>query len=261
MRRPSRTSRRHLPVPLATRPAGVRLLAAIVLAACGTEESSRDMPTSDWRPDFRIVSSAAGTDVTARLLLGPSRTVRLEAGDIFRARIDTTTNALHYVHDALLGHVYEQDFPPARDGSAVLIELDRAGIATDAPSSTGTMPVRPAASSPEAGTTVPVGSTVTLDWTPSGTTDALSLGLAVTTCSNGAHGGGTTVSVTADPGSAQVVLDATLLPASLPSGGTCQYQLYVDRTRAGIPDPAFRTGGQIRVTQRSNPVTITGVKP
>ncbi|HXG43228.1 MAG TPA: hypothetical protein VNJ71_00580 [Gemmatimonadales bacterium] len=133
---------------LPTRKAGVRLLAAIALAACGTEESSRDMPTSDWQPDFRIVSSAAGTDVTARLLLGPSRTVRLEAGDVFRARIDTTTNALRYVHDAVLGDTYEQGFPPARDGSGVLIVLDRAGVATDAPNSTGTMPLRPAASSP-----------------------------------------------------------------------------------------------------------------
>ncbi len=246
---------------LPIRAAGACLVAAAVLAACGSEESSRDMPTSDWQPDFRIVSSAAGTDVTVRLLLSRTRTVRLEAGDVFRARIDTTTNALLYVHDALLGDVYQQNFPPARDGSGVLIVLDRAGIATDAPNSTGTMPVRPAASSPEAGSAVPAGSAVTLDWTPSGTGDALSIGLAATICSNGANGSGTTLSVTADPGTAQVTLDATLLPASLPSGGSCQYQLYVDRTRAGVPDPAFRAGGQVRVTQRSNLVTITGVKP
>jgi hypothetical protein len=229
------------------------LLAAAALAALGACSSGTDgVPISELRPDFVLEIPASGPSRVAAVLYEGDQRFALYRWD----RLSASVGGVARVLLPAAGPSYVGEFPSLREGDLAAVALASLG----APGAVVSSVVAPAPvlmTSPAAGVTVQVGATMAVAWRPSGTGDRTVVHLLATRCTGDTIGGAEAVEVP-DAGAADVTVPASLLPPSLPPGGGCTADVWVERARAGTVSEQFAPGGRIEARQISNvsPVAV-----
>ena len=225
----------------------VFLATFLLLQGCSDSEGG-DTATGDLSPDFRVIGNPSTTSVFARLQSDALPSIRLPDGDELGVASGTQNKVMGYSVDPVNGNYYITSLvAPALD-EPIVISLTRNG-GENAPNSRVTMPAAIRLSAPTIDTVIFVGTTVQVSWAPSGTDDDITIVLTTTECTRGGSTAPQGTAIVGDPGTATLVIQASLLPAGLPFGGSCAVSVRVERTRFGTPDPAFKPGGSVMARQ------------
>lgn len=224
------------------------LFALFLCAGCEIAGSS-DLATSEISAEMLLFATGDGTATAEAILrtggLGSATFVELSGEDALVATFDGATQELE-AQDLVALYRYRTVFESDTAGATVHFDLQRA---TDlgAPESTATLPdafvldpVVDAATSTDS---------LALSWSPSGSTDAMSLrveGPCILTYRS---------SLT-DSGSASVDLSELELTDAEDTEG-CTLEVRLARVRDGVPDPAWEEATIRAEQQRSEDVAFT----
>jgi hypothetical protein len=225
----------------------VCLASFLVLQGCSDPEGG-DTATGDLSSDFRVIANPSTTTVFARLQSEALPSIRLPDGDELGVATGAQVKVMGYAIDPVNGNYYTTSLvAPALDQN-IVISLTRDGAA-NAPDSRVTMPAAVRLSAPTIDSVIVVGTTMEVSWAPSGTDDDITIVLSTTECTGGGSTAPQGTEIVGDPGTASIVIPASLLPASLPFAGLCAVSVRVERTRFGTPDPAYAPGGTVIARQ------------
>ena len=219
----------------------VAVVAVILGAGCAPVDSDA-VATAGLRADIQVLTTGSGGSTVYAWLFSHRdgdpplnfETIRLVDEDVM-----SVTSKDHAVvmteSDLVVEYRYDAAFETADAGQHFEVSLDRAGDAS-APHSTVTLPEPFTLATPA---TASRSAPLTIAWSPSGSTDQISVHL--TGCAS------TQLDAIADTGS--VTLPAGSVVAD-PSTATCDLAVEVSRTRTGLLDPAYGQGGSIVASQR-----------
>jgi hypothetical protein len=219
----------------------VKHLALAALAAC-TPIDSDAVTTANLRADVQVI--ADGTDTTAVYAWLFSHkdgdpplnfeTIRLVEADSLSATSNGSSVAMRE-SDLVVEYRYDAMFGAAAPEQTFEVALDRA-TDTSAPHSSVSLP---APFAPTIPTTSSRSAPLTITWSPSGTTDPVSI--HVSGCASAQLDG------LADSGAA--TLPAGTIVADQ-AGETCDVSVEITRSRSGMLDPAYGQGGSITAEQQ-----------
>lgn len=223
------------------------LAAVLMLPGCSDSEGG-DTETSDLIPDFRVIANPSGTLAFARLESSTLLNVRLPDADDLRVTAGDQDKLMGYAVDPVNGSYYTTTLVTPDAGQDIVFSVERDGAA-NAPNSHVSMPTPIQLTAPSVGTVIATGTQVNVSWSPSGLADEVTIVMTTTSCSGGGSTAPHGTLITGDPGTAAVAVPPSILPLSLPFGGSCAVNLRVERTRYGTPDPAFASGGSVIARQ------------
>ncbi|HEY3235681.1 MAG TPA: hypothetical protein VGJ84_13270, partial [Polyangiaceae bacterium] len=202
---------------------------AALLMACQTTNSS-DLKTSGIDAEMSVTAtSQTASKVEVTMYPGgdndPFNTVKLSGGDQLFATAGGVKKQL------VGGPTYSNTFEVGAKDAEFVVSLDRTSD-TDAPNSKGTLPA-PFDLGALSKTSFLRTEPVTITWSPSGTADTMYM-----VVQGDCIMGGTSISITGDPGTATLPANK-LQPVDSQMPGTCTAKVTLKRGRPGVADPAL----------------------
>jgi hypothetical protein len=235
-----------------------RLLATAALAVLAACSSGTDgVPISALRPDFAVEIPLSGPSRVAAALYQGDRRFALYEWDRLSASVGGVARVLVPVAGPV-GPSYEGAFPSLAEGDLAAVSFASLG-APGAVESSVLAPSPVLMTSPSAGVSAQVGGTLGVAWRPSATGDRVVVHIRATRCTGDTTGGAEALEVP-DTGAADVPVPPGLLPPTLPPGGSCTAEVWVERARSGTVSAQFAPGGRIEARQISNPAPIAVVR-
>lgn len=217
------------------------------LGAC-SDSTGGSTPTSAITPTFSV--SAAPNSITfafGRLEATGFASVRLPDDDALVVSAAGQVKTMGWTVEPLGGGQYAASLTQLDPGTVVTFGLNRQDDES-APNSQVTMPQVVNLTAPLEGAVTTAGTNLLVTWSPSGTTDAMTVILRTAVCDRPGAGYTLTTAIEGDPGSATVYVDPGLLPP-LASGELCEVDVQVQRVSNGTVDPAYAAGGIIQARQ------------
>jgi hypothetical protein len=221
---------------------------ALTLSACGTTESG-SLLTSGMSALISVGATGDDTTtVTTELFSGtPEQLIFVDLDDSDTLTATTQGQTMTLTKGQLATIIeYAATFTGDDSGDAFVVSLKRT-VDAGAPSSTATLPDTFTLGA--APTSQSRASALTLTWSPSGSTDAMTWqasGDCITTASG---------TIAGDPGTVTIPA-ATLTAIQGQSTASCSVTMTVFRSRAGTLDAHFGDGGTISA-QQSRTATLT----
>jgi hypothetical protein len=212
-----------------------------VAVGCAKTDSD-DILTRGMYADIKDTSDGASTTVSATLYQGPPHElvfIELTGDDQLIAKHGTQSKVMSETQ--VLNVVsHHATFTSGNENDAFDVEFRRI-VDDGAPKSTATLPAGFTIAMPPS--SVSRAGTLPIDWSPSGTADAMSWS-AEGSCIETASG-----SINGDPGN--LVIAASTLKLRMNTQETqCNVTVRIDRRREGSVDPAFEKGGESHGVQR-----------
>lgn len=219
------------------------IMLAYAAGAGGCSGGISGAPTSELIPDMRIIASGTQTLVFAQYGTVEVSHIRLADEDTVRVVTGAQDRVLGFSVDPVNGQFYSSTLSPVDEGQLITFSLVREEE-SPAPSSTVSMPGAANITDPANNSLYFTGSEVTVTWTPSGTSDDITIVLVPTDCNvGGSLMPALSYPIAGDPGTATLPIDRALLRPGFPSTGTCSIDLRLQRQQTGTVDPAFASGG------------------